>query len=237
MALSRDLVGAVAPKSQGGAGGDPFEVVVHRRYNPEAITAYNIVPGLLGVILSMTLVMMTALGVTREYERGTMESLLATPGPADRGDDRQAGAVCGRRPRADGGDPDPGADPVRGADGRRLASPVPGRPAVHRRLAGPGLSDLDRDPHPAAGDANVVLLHDALDPAVGVHVPVPGMPARAQAVGGVIPVTHSWAGGARRLLKGLDVTQLMAKSPRRWGCSCWWSRAWRWRAIEPRWTR
>ena len=78
-ALTRDLVGAVAPKSQAGAGGDPFEVVIHRRYNPEAITAYNIVPGLLGVILSMTLVMMTSLGVTREYERGTMESLLATP--------------------------------------------------------------------------------------------------------------------------------------------------------------
>jgi ABC-2 type transport system permease protein len=73
-ALSRDLVGAVAKQ-----GADPFEVVIHRRYNPEAITSYNIVPGLLGVILSMTLVMMTSLGVTREYERGTMESLLATP--------------------------------------------------------------------------------------------------------------------------------------------------------------
>ncbi len=73
-ALSRDLVGAASKP-----GADPFEVVIHRRYNPEAVTAYNIVPGLLGVILSMTLVMMTALGVTREYERGTMESLLATP--------------------------------------------------------------------------------------------------------------------------------------------------------------
>ena len=73
-ALSRDLVGAAAQEDR-----DPFEVVIHRRYNPEAITAYNIVPGLLGVILSMTLVMMTSLGVTREYERGTMESLLATP--------------------------------------------------------------------------------------------------------------------------------------------------------------
>ncbi|CAN5220215.1 ABC transporter permease [soil metagenome] len=73
-ALSRDLVGAVAQVDK-----DPFEVVIHRRYNPEAITAYNIVPGLLGVILSMTLVMMTSLGVTREYERGTMECLLATP--------------------------------------------------------------------------------------------------------------------------------------------------------------
>jgi ABC-2 type transport system permease protein len=54
-------------------------VVVHRRYNPESITAYNIVPGLLGTILSMTLVMMTSLGMARERERGTMESLLATP--------------------------------------------------------------------------------------------------------------------------------------------------------------
>ncbi len=75
-ALRQDLTGPLA----GRAGAPPpFEVVVHRRYNPEAITAYNIVPGLLGVILSMTLVMMTSLGVTREYERGTMESLLATP--------------------------------------------------------------------------------------------------------------------------------------------------------------
>jgi ABC-2 type transport system permease protein len=75
-ALSRDLargaLGAVGPASSLGGERDPFEVVIHRRYNPEAITAYNIVPGLLGV-------MMTSLGVTREYERGTMESLLATP--------------------------------------------------------------------------------------------------------------------------------------------------------------
>ena len=75
-ALVGDLKGALAPRLQ---ASPPFEVVVHRRYNPEAVTAYNIVPGLLGVILSMTLVMMTSLSVTRETERGTMESLLATP--------------------------------------------------------------------------------------------------------------------------------------------------------------
>ncbi|MEZ6029007.1 MAG: ABC transporter permease [Hyphomonadaceae bacterium] len=75
-ALSHDLKGAMA--RQAGTA-PPFEVVVQRRYNPESITAYNIVPGLLGVILSMTLVMMTALAMTRELERGTMESLLATP--------------------------------------------------------------------------------------------------------------------------------------------------------------
>ena len=75
-ALNLDLTGALASHAPKSA---PFEVVVHRRYNPESITAYNIVPGLLGIILSMTLVMMTALSVTRETERGTMESLLATP--------------------------------------------------------------------------------------------------------------------------------------------------------------
>ncbi len=75
-ALVHDLKGALASKAPKAA---PFDVVVHRRYNPESITSYNIVPGLLGVILSMTLVMMTALSVTRETERGTMESLLATP--------------------------------------------------------------------------------------------------------------------------------------------------------------
>jgi ABC-2 type transport system permease protein len=54
-------------------------VRVHARYNPEAITQYNIVPGLMGVILTMTMVMMTGLAITRERERGTMENLLATP--------------------------------------------------------------------------------------------------------------------------------------------------------------
>ncbi|MGA0607685.1 ABC transporter permease [Phenylobacterium sp. VNQ135] len=75
-ALAHDLKGALAGRGQ---DAPPFEVVVHRRYNPEAVTAYNIVPGLLGIILSLTLVMMTALSVTRETERGTMETLLSTP--------------------------------------------------------------------------------------------------------------------------------------------------------------
>jgi ABC-2 type transport system permease protein len=57
----------------------PFEIRIHRRYNPEGATEYNIVPGLMGSILTMTLAMMTAVAMTREYERGTMENLLATP--------------------------------------------------------------------------------------------------------------------------------------------------------------
>lgn len=74
-ALARELTGPLARSAQAA----PFEVIVHRRYNPEGITAFNIVPGLLGVILSMTLVMMTSLAMARERERGTLESLLATP--------------------------------------------------------------------------------------------------------------------------------------------------------------
>jgi ABC-2 type transport system permease protein len=55
------------------------DIRVHRRYNPDAITQYNVVPGLMGVVLTMTMVMITALAITRERERGTMENLLATP--------------------------------------------------------------------------------------------------------------------------------------------------------------
>jgi ABC-2 type transport system permease protein len=55
------------------------DVVVHRRYNPEGITQYNIVPGLLGVILTMTMIMITSMAMTRERERGTLENLLAMP--------------------------------------------------------------------------------------------------------------------------------------------------------------
>ena len=75
-ALEHDLKGALAPLHAGAA---PFEVRVHRRYNPEGLSRYNIVPGLIGTILTMTMVMLTGLAMTRERERGTMENLLATP--------------------------------------------------------------------------------------------------------------------------------------------------------------
>jgi ABC-2 type transport system permease protein len=72
----KDLKGTLAPLASGEA---PFEVRVHKLYNPEGLTQHNIVPGLMGVILTMTMVMMTGLAMTRERERGTMENLLATP--------------------------------------------------------------------------------------------------------------------------------------------------------------
>jgi ABC-2 type transport system permease protein len=75
-ALQRDLAGTLADLN---AGASPVELRVHRRYNPEGITAYNIVPGLIGTILTMTMVLMTGLAMTRERERGTFENLLSTP--------------------------------------------------------------------------------------------------------------------------------------------------------------
>jgi ABC-2 type transport system permease protein len=57
----------------------PFEIRTHARYNPAAVSQLNIVPGLLGTILTLTMLIFTALAVTRETERGTMEALLAMP--------------------------------------------------------------------------------------------------------------------------------------------------------------
>jgi len=74
--LQKDLTG---PLSRLAIAEPAFDVQVHRLYNPDAITQYNVVPGLMGVILTMTMVMMTGLAITRERERGTMENLLATP--------------------------------------------------------------------------------------------------------------------------------------------------------------
>ncbi|GAB3472292.1 ABC transporter permease [Massilia terrae] len=75
--LQKDMRGPL-----GGMAAPPapaFDVQVHKQYNPESVTQYNVVPGLMGVILTMTMVMMTGLAITRERERGTMENLLATP--------------------------------------------------------------------------------------------------------------------------------------------------------------
>ena len=74
--LNRELVG---PLQHLQSSELPVDLRVQRRYNPEGVTRYNIVPGLMGVILTMTMIMMTALAMTRERERGTMENLLATP--------------------------------------------------------------------------------------------------------------------------------------------------------------
>jgi len=75
-ALQNDLKGSLATLA--GTSG-PIDLRVHALYNPEVVTQYNIVPGLMGVILTMTMVMITGLAITRERERGTMENLLSMP--------------------------------------------------------------------------------------------------------------------------------------------------------------
>ncbi len=83
-AIERIAQSAFAPEFQGPLGylarpPPAYEIVVHRRYNPAGVSAFNIVPALLGVILTMTMVLITSIALTRESERGTMENLLATP--------------------------------------------------------------------------------------------------------------------------------------------------------------
>jgi ABC-2 type transport system permease protein len=75
-ALRHDLKG---PLGFLAANDEPIDLRIHAQYNPEAITQYNIVPGLMGVVLTMTMVMITGLAITRERERGTMENLLSMP--------------------------------------------------------------------------------------------------------------------------------------------------------------
>ena len=74
--LSHDLIGPLGNRAVDPA---PIDIVTHLSYNPEGITSHNVVPGLLAVVLSLTMVMMTSMAVTRENERGTMENLLAMP--------------------------------------------------------------------------------------------------------------------------------------------------------------
>jgi ABC-2 type transport system permease protein len=75
-ALQNDLTGPLAFLT--GTSG-PIDLRIHALYNPEGITQYNIVPGLMGVVLTMTMVIITGLAITRERERGTMENLLSMP--------------------------------------------------------------------------------------------------------------------------------------------------------------
>jgi len=75
-AFQNDLKGPLAFLA--GANG-PVDLRIHARYNPEGVTQYNIVPGLMGVVLTMTMVVITALAITREHESGTMENLLSMP--------------------------------------------------------------------------------------------------------------------------------------------------------------
>lgn len=74
--MQRDAKGALSYLA---TAEPPYDLRIHRLYNPEGLSRYNIVPGLIGVVLTMTGIMMTALSLTRERERGTIENLLSMP--------------------------------------------------------------------------------------------------------------------------------------------------------------
>ena len=155
------------------AGQPLFEIRTHARYNPAAVTALNIVPGLLGTILTLTMLIFTALSVTREIERGTMESLLAMPitpleimlgkiAPYVLVGFLQAALILGA-----------GVAAVRRADHRQPRAARGADHAVHRHQSGLRLHLLDAGAEPAASDADVDDVLPAQHAAVGLHLPVP----------------------------------------------------------------
>ncbi len=204
------------------AGAPPFELVAHRSYNPEGIAQYNTVPGLLGVILTMTMVMMPALALTRELERGTMENLLALPvSPVE----IMLGKVL----------PYIGMGAIQvlivlGVARWMFAVPMLGSyPLLFAMVAvfvvslatiGYLISTVARNAD--AGDADDVLLLHALDAAVGIHVPV-SRPAGLGAGHRRGAAAHAHAAHrarhhaeGRRIRRGRATPRLAAAR------SCWW---------------
>ena len=177
---------------------------------PRRITQYNIVPGLMGVVLTMTLVIITALAITRERERGTMENLLSTPVQAAGGDARQDRPLHPRRLPA---------------DGRSFWSP----PATSSRCRWPAacllllavsllfiaanlgvgltFSTLARNQLQAVQMAFFFFLPSIL--LSGFMFPFRGMPAWAQYVGEILPLTHYLRIVRGILLKGNGLAEVL----------------------------
>jgi ABC-2 type transport system permease protein len=204
-ALTNDLTGAAAPARP---TPPPFEIVVHRKYNPENLSSYNIVPGLLGVVLSMTLVMMTSLAMTREFERGTMESLLATPV-------RPIEVMVGKLA------PYVAVGLIQAAVILTLARLLFGVPMeggwgalslglllfiVGSLALGFAISTVARNQLQAMQLSFFYMLPSIL--LSGFMFPFKGMPDWAQAIGAVIPVTHLLRIVRGALLKGHGVAEM-----------------------------
>jgi ABC-2 type transport system permease protein len=191
----RQRAGRAERRGRAGAGARPgraaapagraaaLRVRIQRRYNPEGLSRYNIVPGLIGTILTMTMVMLTALAMTRERERGTMENLLATPV-------RPLEVMVGKiAPYVVVGYVQLGV--ILLAAWALFQVPMVGSFALLMAMIGVFIlanlavgftfSTLARQP--AAGGADDLLFLPALDAAVGLHVPV-SRHAALGAVGG-----------------------------------------------------
>jgi ABC-type Na+ efflux pump permease subunit len=173
------------------AGQPPFEIRTHARYNPAASSQLNIVPGLMGTILTLTMLIFTALSVTREVERGTMESLLSMPitpleimlgkiMPYVLIGFLQAALIVAA-----------GVPAVRRADLRQPGTAGGAVDLVHRHQSCGRLHVLDSRAKPAPGhpDGDDVLL--AEHAAVGLRIPVPrhaGLGAVVQRVAAADPL-------------------------------------------------
>jgi ABC-2 type transport system permease protein len=185
------------------------DIRIHAQYNPEAISQYNIVPGLMGVILTLTLVIITGLAITRETERGTMESLLSTPvNPLEVmlgkilpyilvGYVQILADLCG------------GAVPFCDSHARQ-SSAGPGAIAdFYRRQPDRGNHLFVPGQKPVAGHAAFGLLLSALILLSGFMFPFRGMPVWAQYIGEVLPLTHYLRFVRGVLLKGNGLTDSM----------------------------
>ena len=164
---------------------------MHRRYNPEGISQYNIVPGLLGVILQMTMVMMTSMALTRETERGTMENLLAMPSTAARDHAAKILPYLAVGGGAGGGGAAGGARAVRtcrssGALSLLLAAVLVFVLALV--LLGYAISSFARTQMQAMQLTFFFFLPSLL--LSGFMFPYRGMPGWAQALGEIFPLTH-----------------------------------------------
>ena len=169
----------------------PFEITLQRRYNPEGITQYNIVPGLLGVVLTMTMMMFTALAVTREIERGTMESLLVHADQAGRDHDRQDRALRAGRLRADDDHPGRGAlscSACRSSAASALLVALSTLFAASNLAVGYTFSTVAQNQLQAVQMTFFFFLPNFL--LSGFTFPFRGMPEWAQAIGEVLPLTH-----------------------------------------------
>ena len=205
-ALQHELVGplaALAPRAP------PFELRIHRRYNPEGLSRYNIVPGLIGTILTMTMVMLTGLAITRERERGTMENLLATPV-------RPAEVMVGKiLPYVVIGYVQLGV--IMAAAALLFAVPMNGSLALLLALIGVfmlanlgvGLlfSTLARNQLQALQMTFFFFLPSML--LSGFMFPFRGMPGWAQVIGEVLPLTHFLRIVRGILLKGNTLAQVL----------------------------
>lgn len=207
-ALTHDLRGAPAAGAAPSAR-EPFEWRIHRRYNPEGLSRYNIVPGLVGTILTMTMVMLTGLAMTRERERGTMENLLATP---VRPFEVMAGKIL---PYVVIGYVQLGV--ILAAAALLFEVPMEGSVALLLAMIGVFMlanlavgftfSTLARNQLQAMQMTFFFFLPSIL--LSGFMFPFRGMPAWAQALGEVLPLTHFLRIVRGIMLKGHDAAQVL----------------------------